>query len=31
MEVDSLDKAPSADGIINEQVKVQYIPSIDVP
>ena len=31
MEVDSLDKAPSANGIINEQVKVQYIPSIDVP
>ena len=31
MEADSLAKAPSVDGIINEQVKVQYIPSIDVP
>ena len=30
MEADSLAKAPSVDGIINEQVKVQYIPSIDV-
>ena len=30
MEADSLAKAPSVDGIVNEQVKVQYIPSIDV-
>ena len=31
MEANSLAKTASADGIINEQVKVQYIPSIDVP
>lgn len=31
MEVDSLAKAAFADGIMKEQVKVQYIPSIDIP
>ena len=31
MKADSLAKTASTDGIINEQVRVQYIPSIDVP
>ena len=30
MEADSLTKATSADGVINEQVRFQYIPSIDI-
>lgn len=31
MEANSLAKATSADGIMNKQVRVQYIPSIDIP
>ena len=31
MKADSLAKTASTDGIINEQVRIQYIPSIDVP
>ena len=31
MEADSLVKAASTNCIINEQIKVQYIPSIDFP
>ena len=31
MEADSLAKATSTDVIANEQIKVQYIPSIDIP
>ena len=30
MEADSLTKATSVDGVINEQVRFQYIPSIDI-
>ena len=30
MEANSLAKAASADSIMNEQVRIQYIPSIDI-